>query len=56
MILRRIEKYLRDHTMAPTRFGRTVANDPRLVFDMRRGREPTARMTARIEAFLDQPQ
>jgi hypothetical protein len=39
--------------MAPTRFGRDAVRDPRLVFDMRLGREPTARMTERIEHFMN---
>lgn len=52
-VLRKIEKFLRDTGMAPTRFGRDAARDPRLVFDMRNGREPTARMARRIEHFIN---
>ena len=52
-IRRKIEKFLRDTGMAPTRFGRDAVRDPRLVFDMRLGREPTARMTERIEHFMN---
>ena len=52
-ILREIEKFLKDMNMAPTRFGRDAVRDPRLVFDMRNGREPTARMTKRIEHFMN---
>ncbi|MBB3926205.1 hypothetical protein GGR43_001922 [Sphingobium jiangsuense] len=51
-ILRRIEKFLRDTGMAPTRFGRDAARDPRLVFDIRNGREPSARMIRRLEHFM----
>lgn len=51
-LLRCIERHLRATRMAPTRFGRIVARDPRLVFDMRRGREPGPRMTRRIRRFL----
>lgn len=51
-ILRRIERFLNDTNMAPTRFGREAVRDPRLVFDMRRGREPSARMIRRIEHFM----
>jgi hypothetical protein len=51
-ILGRIERYLRRTGTPPTRFGRNVANDPRLVLDMRRGRCPGASMQARIEAAL----
>ncbi|MEZ5656144.1 MAG: hypothetical protein R3E04_09700 [Sphingobium sp.] len=53
LILRRIEKFLRDTGMAPTRFGRDAVRDPRLVFDMRNGREPTPRMIGRIEHFMN---
>jgi hypothetical protein len=53
MILRRIEAHLRATGVKPTSFGRAVANDPRLVFDLRNGREPGARMTARILAYLE---
>lgn len=53
MVLRRIETYLRKSGKSPTRFGRELANDPRLVFDMRRGREPGARLRTRIEAYLE---
>lgn len=51
-ILRKIEHYLRASDMPPTRFGRLAINDPRLVRDLRNGREPGRRVTARIEAFL----
>ena len=50
----KIEQYLRERCVAPTRFGREVAGDPRLVFDLRRGREVGARLAARIEAYLQQ--
>lgn len=53
MIRPKIERYLRDSGMSPTRFGEVVARDPRLVFDLRKGREPGPRMCARIEAFIE---
>ncbi|MCH4151351.1 MAG: hypothetical protein LKF30_05315 [Sphingobium sp.] len=52
-ILRKIESFLRDTGMAPTRFGRDAVRDPRLVFDMRNGREPTPKMIRRIEHFMN---
>jgi len=52
-ILRKIENFLRNTGMAPTRFGRDAVRDPRLVFDMRNGREPTPRMVRRIEHFMN---
>ncbi|MCH4891712.1 MULTISPECIES: hypothetical protein [unclassified Sphingomonas] len=51
-MLHRIERYLTRTATPPTRFGRLVARDPRLVLDMRRGREPGPAMIRRIEAFL----
>jgi hypothetical protein len=52
MILRKVEHFLRDSGMSATAFGRRVARDPRLVHDLRRGREPGARLTARIDSFI----
>jgi len=37
----------------PTRFGRDAVNDPRFVFDLRRGREPRQQTVERIVHFLD---
>ncbi|OYW86210.1 MAG: hypothetical protein B7Z20_07755 [Sphingobium sp. 32-64-5] len=51
-ILRKIEHFLRDTGMAPTRFGRDAVRDPRLVFDMRNGREASPRMIRRLEHFM----
>ncbi|HEU4959942.1 MAG TPA: hypothetical protein VFT56_06000 [Sphingomonas sp.] len=49
---RKIERFLRAAEIPPTKFGRMAINDPRLVFDLRRGRELRPRTVARIEAFL----
>ena len=38
--------------MRPTRFGRLAARDPRLVFDVRAGRELRARMVRRLRDFI----
>ena len=51
-MLRKIELYLKKTAMPPTRFGRLAVNDPRLVGDLKNGREPGSRVVARIEAFL----
>jgi len=51
-VLRRIERFLVRQGMAETRFGRDAVNDPRLVGDLRRGREPRAETVARIEAYI----
>lgn len=53
MLLQRIETYLRRSGVPPTRFGRLAARDPRLVHDLRHGREPGARMTNRLLDYLE---
>ncbi|HZU62419.1 MAG TPA: hypothetical protein VFF98_01950 [Novosphingobium sp.] len=52
MLLHKIEQFLRQSGMPWTKFGRIVAHDPRLVGDMRNGRNPREAMCARIEAFI----
>jgi hypothetical protein len=52
MVLRKVEKFLRRTDMPETKFGRLAVGDPRLVRDLRNGREPRSRMVRRIEAFL----
>lgn len=52
-LVRRIELYLRRTATTPARFGRDAAGDPRLVFDLRRGRELREKTAARIGAWLD---
>ncbi|CAN5441253.1 hypothetical protein BH10PSE14_BH10PSE14_25470 [soil metagenome] len=51
-LLGKINRFLRTTQMPETTFGRRAANDPRLVRDMRNGREPRAPLAARVEAFL----
>lgn len=51
-VLAKINRYLRETEMAPTRFGRMAVNDPRLVGDLQRGRDPRPETVARIEAFI----
>jgi hypothetical protein len=53
-LLTRIERHLRHSGTPPTRFGREAARDPRLVFDMRLGREPKSDLAGRLAAYLDQ--
>lgn len=48
----KIDRYLRHTNMPPSTFGRRAINDPRLVPDLRRGRELRPGTTARVEAFL----
>ena len=52
-VLPKIYKFLRRTGMPATKFGRLAVRDPRLVGDLRNGREPGAHMIARIEAFID---
>lgn len=52
MIRRKIEKYLKQSGMSATEFGRRVARDPRLVHDIRHGREVGTRLGERIHAFI----
>lgn len=51
-LLRDIEAFLRRTGMAPSRFGRNVCNDPRLVYDMRMGREPGEKLAAAARDFM----
>lgn len=51
-MLPKVERFLHRTAMPPTKFGRLVAHDPRLVLDMRNGREPRAPMQRRIEQFI----
>lgn len=46
MLLRQIERFLRETDMPWTKFGRLAAQDPRFVADLRNGRVPRPR-TAR---------
>ncbi|MGF7169604.1 2,4-dienoyl-CoA reductase-like NADH-dependent reductase (Old Yellow Enzyme family) [Sphingobium xanthum] len=51
--LRSIEIFLRRTGMAATSFGRESVRDPRLVHDLRKGRELSERMKRRIEHFMN---
>jgi len=53
MLIRTIEKFLREHHMPATKFGRLAANDPRFVLDLRMGREPRRATTSRVEHFMN---
>lgn len=49
---RKIEKFLRRTHMPASKFGRLALGDPRLVHDLRNGRELRPPTAARVEAFL----
>lgn len=53
MLIRRIERFLRDTGMPWTKFGRLAAQDPRFVEDLRNGRIPRPATEARIRQFMD---
>lgn len=54
MLIRQIEKFLRQTDMPAATFGRLAAGDSRFVFDLRRGREPRRRMEQRVEHFMNE--
>lgn len=49
-----IESALQKSGIAPSRFGRIALNDPRLVFDLRRGRRLGAATAERVQNCLQQ--
>lgn len=51
-VLPKIHRFMRRTGMPATKFGRLAVRDPRLVHDLRKGREPREDMVARIEAFI----
>ncbi len=52
-LLQRIERFLGESHMPPSVFGRAAAHDPRLVSDLRGGREPGHRLSCRVEHFMN---
>ncbi|MES2493306.1 MAG: hypothetical protein V4579_08520 [Pseudomonadota bacterium] len=53
MLLRKIERFLRETGMPWTKFGRLAAHDPRFVQDLRNGRTPRAETAKKIEHFMN---
>ena len=53
MLIRQIERFLRDTGMPWTKFGRLAAHDPRLVLDLRNGRAPRPALQCRVEHFMN---
>ena len=53
-VQQRIDRYLKATAMPPTKFGRLVVNDPRLVGDMRNGRQLGRAITRRIESWIEE--
>ena len=47
-----VERFLKETGLPPTKFGRLAARDPRLVLDMRNGREIGERVATRLRIFM----
>jgi len=54
-LLGMIENYLKRTGTPPTRFGREAVGDPRLVGDLRRGRQVGRRLEAKLMSFVARP-
>lgn len=52
-LLQRIETFLRESAMPPSVFGRAAVHDPRLVSDLRGGREAGLEVQCRVEHFMN---
>lgn len=52
LLLAEIEDFLKAHDMAPTAFGTLVANDVKLVLELREGRDLRLSMADRIRHFM----
>jgi hypothetical protein len=52
-LLHAIEVCLRVSKIPPSRFGRDSVRDPRLVHDLRRGRQPGRRVEQRVRTHID---
>ena len=53
MLIRKIERFLRETGMPWTKFGRLAAHDPRFVGDLRNGRMPRPETEDRVEHFMN---
>lgn len=51
-LLWEIKSYCRRTETKPTTFGRLAVNDPRLVGDLSRGRQPGRSVEARVKDFI----
>ena len=52
MLLREIERFLRDTGMPWTKFGRLAVHDPRFVGDLRNGRGSRPAVEGRVKSFM----
>jgi len=51
-LLIKIDRFCRATRMPATKFGRLAVNDPRLVHDLKLGRQPRRKMVERVERFI----
>ena len=51
-LLVKIDRYCRQTGTPPSKFGRLAVHDPRLVHDLRMGRQLGPAITRRIETFI----
>ena len=51
-LLIHVERALRRNGISASKLGREAVRDPRFVHDLRRGRQPGEKVTARVLAFL----
>lgn len=51
-ILKDVERFLRRSRMSPTAFGREAAKDPKLVFELRQGRECRRALRDKLQQFM----
>lgn len=49
----KVEQYIAEHGVSPTRFGIEFARDPRFVFQLRSGREPRTSVRTRIISAIE---
>lgn len=54
MLIRRIERFLREFDMPATKFGRLATHDPRFVLDLRNGRMPRSGTERRVDGFMEE--
>jgi hypothetical protein len=52
-LLRQITPFLKESGLPPTRFGRLAVGDPRLVSDLKAGRECGVAISKRVEHFMN---
>lgn len=51
-IRRQVEKFMKEKGVAPTQLGRWAVRDPRIIFDMRNGRQIGTDMETRLRDFM----